>query len=273
MDNALTIDVEEWFHVCGVEGRSHAFHPSHVLRNVDRLLECFAALGVTATFFVLGSVAEALPTLVPAIAAAGHEVASHGFSHTLITALSPAAFRDELRRTNDILAIQAGRRPIGFRAPQWSLSHTLTPWAFEILHDEGFRYDSSCNPLPFVGDRSGSRVPYKIEMAGRSLWEIPPMVTPTILGNLPTGGGWGFRFFPQRMIERTVVRFNEEGRSAVFYLHPREIDPNGPRLPLSLFRQFVAYGPRTDALERLVPILRRFRFAPLSSLVNQWESA
>lgn len=273
MDNALTIDVEEWFHVCGVAGCGYGTHPSHVLRNVDRLLECFAASGVTATFFVLGSVAEALPSLVPAITAAGHEVASHGFSHTMITALSPAAFRDELRRTNDILSIQSGKRPIGFRAPQWSLSRAVTPWAFEILHEEGFRYDSSCNPLPFVGERSGSRIPYKIGMAGKSLWEIPPMVTPSMLGNLPTGGGWGFRFFRQQMIERTVMRLNEEGQPAVFYLHPREIDPSGPRLPLSLFRQFVAYGPRTDALERLVPLMKRFRFTSLGSLVDQWESA
>jgi peptidoglycan/xylan/chitin deacetylase (PgdA/CDA1 family) len=146
---------------------------------------------VRATFFVLGSLAESEPLLVPMIAAAGHEIASHGYSHSLVPRLKPQQFKDEVRRTGDILERQSGVRPIGFRAPQWSLADSMQ-WAFDILHEEGYQYDSSLNPLPFVGKRSGSRVPFIMQAGGGSVLEIPPMVTPLSFGNLPTGGGWGF---------------------------------------------------------------------------------
>lgn len=272
-DNALTVDLEEWFHICGAETGNEGSLEWRVRRNLDRLLAELDAHGVRATFFVLGAVARELPELVPAIAGAGHEIASHGFSHTLVTALEPAAFRDEVQRTGDILERQSGSQPIGFRAPQWSLSRSRTPWAFEILVEEGFRYDASCTPLPFIGERSGPRSPFRMSLKGKGLWEIPPLVTPTLLGNLPTGGGWGFRFFPLALIERTILRCNEAGAPAVLYLHPRELDPDGPRLRLSRFREFVAYGPKTDAMERLRPLLGRFRFTTLGNLVEQWDTA
>jgi len=272
-DNALTVDLEEWFHICGAEIKGEGSLEWRVRRNLDRLLTELDALGVKATFFVLGSVARELPELVPAIASAGHEIASHGFSHTLVTALEPSAFRDELQRTGDILERQSGSRPIGFRAPQWSLSRERTPWAFEILVEEGVRYDASCTPLPFIGERSGPRSPFRMSINGKSLWEVPPLVTPTLLCNLPTGGGWGFRFFPLALIERTMRICNEQGVPAVLYLHPRELDPDGPRLRLPLFREFVAYGPKTDVMERLRPLLGRFRFTTLGNLVEQWDSA
>jgi polysaccharide deacetylase family protein (PEP-CTERM system associated) len=207
------------------------------------------------------------------IVTAGHEIASHGYSHRMVTGLTPKEFRDELKRTNDILGSHSGCLPRGFRAPQWSLSKDKTPWAFDILLEEGFVYDSSCTPLPFVGNRSGSRFPYRMKLPGGTLWEIPPMVSQSVAGNLPTGGGWGFRFFPLGMIERTILSLNAVGHPAVLFLHPREIDPQGPRLPLSRFRSFVSYGPRTDAMDRLSGILQRFRFIPLQEMVGQWESA
>ncbi|MSM41008.1 MAG: DUF3473 domain-containing protein [Geobacter sp.] len=272
-DNALTVDLEEWFHICGAEVGASGPPEWRVRQNLDRLLAELDAHGVKATFFVLGALARELPELVPAIAGAGHEIASHGFSHTLVTALGPAAFRDEVCRTGETLARQSGRCPIGFRAPQWSLSRQRTPWAFEILVEEGFRYDASCTPLPFIGERSGSRSPFRMDIKGKSLWEVPPLVTPSLLGNLPTGGGWGFRFFPLALIERTMRICNGQGVPAVLFLHPRELDPAGPRLRLSLFREFVAYGPRTDIMERLRPLLGRFRFTTLGNLVEQWDSA
>ena len=271
--NALTVDVEEWFHVCGAAGIDRRPSDRRLGRNIDKLLSEFDAYRIKATFFVLGSVAEMEPELVPTIAAAGHEIASHGFSHTLVRELTPESFREELRRTGDILERQSGRRPIGFRAPQWSLGRQGTPWAFEILAEEGFRYDSSCNPLSFVGDPGGPRFPFRMTAGGEELWEIPPMVTPSLLGNLPTGGGWGFRFFPSGLIRKSMSRLNEQGFPAVLYLHPREVDPSGPRLRLPLLKAFVTYGPRSDAMERLHPLLRQFRFIPLCRLVEQWESA
>lgn len=271
--NAITIDVEEWFHVCGFNSDT-LIDPAQqrVVQNIEKILSLLAEFEVRATFFVLGSLAESEPLLVPMIAAAGHEIASHGYSHSLVARLKPQQFKDEVRRTGDILERQSGVRPIGFRAPQWSLADSMQ-WAFDILHEQGYRYDSSLNPLPFVGKRSGSRVPFIMQTGGGSILEIPPMVTPSPFGNLPTGGGWGFRFFPMRMIHDTVRRLNRAGFPAVFYLHPREMEADGPRLKLSPVRSFAVYGPRKAAGDRLRYLLNFFRFDTLQHLVEQWESA
>jgi peptidoglycan-N-acetylglucosamine deacetylase len=272
VNNAFTIDVEDWYHVCGLDGVP-SVPPSRrrVFPNVERILALLAEFEVLATFFVLGSVAEEEPALVPMIAAAGHEIASHGYSHRLVTELGPALFRDELQRTGEVLERQSGSRPVGFRAPQWSISATETPWALNILREEGYRYDSSCTPLPIVGDANGPRFPFVVETPAGPLLEIPPMVTPSFLGNLPTGGGWGFRFFPLAMIARTVAGLNVAGNPAVLFLHPREMEPAGPRLRLSLLREFAAYGPRTNPERRLKHLLQRFSFGTLRQLEEQWE--
>ncbi len=271
--NSLTVDVEEWFHICGLEN-APIVAPAEwrVSANIDKLLTLLANHEAKATFFVLGCVAQALPRLVPQIAAAGHEIASHGFSHRLVTELDPHGFRDELRRTRAILESQSGQKIAGFRAPRWSLS-SATPWAFEILKEEGYRYDSSQTPLPFIGNPQGSRSPHRMELPAGSLWEIPPMVTPTIFGNMPTGGGWGLRFFPQWVVRRTIRDLNRAGAPAVMFIHPRELDPSGPRLRLGPLRNFAAYGPRTDVTERIDDLLRRFHFGTLLGMVEQWESA
>lgn len=274
MNIALTIDLEDWYHVCGPDGlRDVPLSCRRVTRNVGSILSLLDEFGVKATFFVLGSIAEEEPSLVPRIAAAGHEIASHGYSHRLVPLLGPERFRDEVRRTDEILARQCGVKPVGFRAPQWSITTSATAWALAVLCEEGYRYDSSCNPLHFVGEPTGMRHPYRFQTPAGTLLEIPPMVTPSLFGNLPTGGGWGFRFFPRAMIAGTVEKLNAAGFPAVLYIHPREMESNGPRLKLSPLRAFAAYGPRNDAVERLRYFLQRFRFGTLRQLVENWEPA
>lgn len=221
---------------------------------------------------MLGSVAENDPALAPMICSAGHEIASHGYSHRLVPDLTPQQFRDELLLTERILMEQTGQRPYGYRAPQWSLSEQ-TGWAFAILREQGYRYDSSLNPLPFVGDSRGSRIPYRLEGEGAGMWEIPPLVTRSLIGNLPTGGGWGFRFFPFKMISATVEALNRAHHPAVLYLHPRDVDPAGPRLDLPSLKRFVSYGTRTDAAPRLSELFRRYRFITLKEMVDEWQHA
>lgn len=270
--NALTVDVEDWYHVCGVDLPADIPRRSgRAVRNVDAILVLLERHDCRATFFMLGSLAESEPGLAPRIAAAGHEVASHGWSHQVVPLLTRDQFREELQRTSALLELQTGQRPVGYRAPQWSLSSD-TPWAFSVLRDEGFCYDSSLNPLAFVGNPRGCRVPYPLSGEGAGLWEIPPMVTPSLLGNLPTGGGWGFRLFPFGMIKRTIERCNHEHCPAVLYLHPREVDPCGPRLDISPAKRFVSYGTRSDASPRLELLLQRFRFTTLKELVDSWQS-
>lgn len=219
---------------------------------------------------MLGSVAENDPTLAPMIFSAGHEIASHGYSHYPVSDLTPQQLREELLLTERILIEQTGQRPIGYRAPQWSLSER-TGWAFAILREQGYLYDSSLNPLPFVGNSRGSRTAYRLEGEGAGLWEIPPMVTRSWMGNLPTGGGWGFRFFPFRLICTTIEALNRRHHSAVLYLHPREVDPAGPRLDLPSLKRFASYGTRTDAAPRLSELFRRYRFITLKELVDEWQ--
>lgn len=270
--NALTIDVEDWYHVCGL---SHVpvvrREERRVRQAVERILEILRPTGVKATFFVLGCVAEDEPELVPMIAREGHEIASHGWSHKLVHQLSEQEFRSEIRRTGDILQAQAGKRPVGFRAPQWSITRSSPSWVFSILQEEGCRYDSSMNPLPFVGDRRGERRPFQLDRAC-GLVEYPPLVLQTMAGNLPVGGGWGFRFFPLSMVREATRRMNRFGDPAILYLHPREVDPGGPRLRLPPLKKFAAYGTTKDAAERLQRLLGEFHFTTMEQLVSTWHS-
>ncbi len=237
---------------------------------MEKILALLSEHGQKGTFFMLGSVAENNPDLAPMICSAGHEIASHGYSHRLVSELTPQQFREELQLTARILVEQTGHRPIGYRAPQWSLAEQAG-WPFAILREEGYRYDSSLNPLPFVGNSRGSRIPYRLEGEGAGLWEIPPMVTRLWGGNLPTGGGWGFRFFPFRTICATIDELNRSHQPAVLYLHPREVDPAGPRLGLPSLKRFVSYGTRTDAAPRLSGLFQRYQFVTIKELMNTWQ--
>jgi len=273
IDNALTVDVEDWYHVCGVGGQAAVPREKwRVRRNIEKILALLESHQCRATFFMLGSVAESVPELAQMIAEKGHEIASHGYSHTLLTEMDEQTFRDELLRTGEILMQQTGRRPLGYRAPQWSVS-PRTPWVDDVLTECGYQYDSSRNPLPFIGDSSAPRYPYRIATTHGTIWEIPPLVTKTCIGNLPTGGGWGFRSFPMGLITATIEGYQRDAAPAVLYLHPREVDPDGPRLQLSPFKRFITYGPRTNATLRLSELLRRFRFMTLEEMVLTWQSA
>ncbi len=272
--HAITVDVEDWYHVCGyLPAQERMRQHERVEQAVGLVLELLRTCGVRGTFFMLGSVAQQHPDLAPRIAAEGHELASHGWSHRLVTELTPEEFGVELAQTADLLERQTGYRPWGFRAPRWSLSRETTPWAFATLAAQGYRYDSSLTPLALIGDPQGHRSPHRIETPSGHLWELPPLVTPTPFGNLPTGGGWGFRFFPRSLLRWTLQGYQRHGLPGVLFLHPRELDPDGPRLHLGPLREFVAYGPRSSAADRLEPLLRRGTFRPLRELVESWQTA
>ncbi|WP_223922188.1 polysaccharide deacetylase family protein [Geobacter sp. AOG2] len=269
----MSVDLEDWFHVCGLKDQPRIPPEAWRVRGATEvLLDLFAEFKVKTTFFVLGCVAEADPGLVRNIHRQGHEIASHGYSHRLVHELSPAEFSEELHRTEDVIMGITGCRPVGFRAPQWSAT-ARTSWFDDILAQRGYTYDSSRNPLPFVGDRNAERHPYRIQTTHGILWEIPPMVSSSLVGNLPTGGGWGFRFFPFAMISATVEKYGRADRAAVLYLHPREVDPDGPRLKLPLLKRFASYGTRRDALPRLRRLLGQYTFTTLREQVDSWQSA
>ena len=190
VENAMTIDVEDYFHVSvfdGVVPRDRWTQlESRVVDNTDRLLRLFSDEHVTATFFILGCVAERVPSLVSRIASMGHEVASHGYAHRLIYDQAPAAFRDDVRRSKDLLESMTGRPVEGFRAPSYSIT-PQTLWALDVLIDEGFTYDASIFPIRHdrYGIPSSPRHPYVLSRAGGSIVEAPASTIRLGRTNLP----------------------------------------------------------------------------------------
>jgi len=273
--NAMTIDVEDYFHVSvfdGVLPRSQWDSlESRVCANTGKLLDMFTEYEVRGTFFVLGWVAERFPDLVRRIAAGGHEIASHGFAHRLIYDQTPAAFREDVRRAKAVLEDAGGRRVNGYRAP----SYSITPrslWALDVLLEEGYRYDSSIFPIRH--DRYGipvsARCPYAIERRIGTLVEVPASTTTAGPLNLPIAGGGYFRILPYWWTHWGIARVNQiEGRAAVFYLHPWEIDPEQPRLRAGRFSSFRHYRNLGATEGRLRRLLTDFRFGTMDAILEE----
>jgi polysaccharide deacetylase family protein (PEP-CTERM system associated) len=273
--NVMTIDVEDYFHVSVFDGLLPRLEwprmESRVCRNTERLLDILAEYNVRATFFVLGWVAERFPELVPRIASAGHEIASHGYAHRLIYDQTPEAFRQDVRRAKALLEDAWGRPVGGYRAP----SYSITPrslWALDILLEEGYRYDSSIFPIRH--DRYGipvsQRQPYRVSRKAGTLVEVPASTTRVGPINLPIAGGGYFRILPYWWIRWGIGRVNRsEEQPAVFYLHPWEIDPGQPRLPAGWVGRFRHYRNLHLSEGRLRRLLADFRFSTMESLVSR----
>ncbi len=222
-----------------------------------------------ATFFVLGAVAEKHPGLVGEIAAAGHEVGTHGYSHTLIYRLSRDAFREELRRSIGLVEDVTGTAVLGHRAPFFSITKESL-WALDILAECGIRYDSSI--FPVVNYRYGipdaPRWPYEIPLRDTTLLEFP-VTTYRLLGrNVPVAGGAYFRIYPYLLTRHAFRSINRQGRPAVFYLHPWEIDPEHPRIPLPRRIALTHYFNLGSTQRRLRRLLADFTFAPMREVLG-----
>jgi polysaccharide deacetylase family protein (PEP-CTERM system associated) len=271
----MTVDVEDYFHVSAFDGvlpRSRWDRmESRVVANTERLLSLFAETSIQATFFVLGWVAERHPDLVRRIASNGHEIASHGYAHRLVYDLTPAMFREDIRRSKHLLEEAAGRQVEGYRAP----SYSLTPrslWALDILIDEGFRYDASIFPIHH--DRYGipvsARHAYVLQRAGGEIVEAPASTVQWGPFNFPVAGGGYFRILPYAWTRWGIERINRlEQRAAIFYIHPWEIDPAQPRLSGSLLSRFRHYRNLDQTESRLRRLMADFSFATMKSVLRR----
>ena len=275
--NAMTIDVEDYFHVSAFEGvvrrdRWDAYE-RRVTANTMRLLAAFEKAGVRATFFVLGWVAEREPSLVRAIVAAGHELASHGYAHRLIYEQERAAFREDVRHAKAVLELIGGVAVRGYRAPSFSIT-PRSRWALEILIEEGYAYDASIFPIRHdrYGMPGAPRHPYVEQVGGRSIAEAPATTVAFGPMTLPVAGGGYFRLFPYAFTRWAIRRVNEQDQvPAIFYLHPWEVDPSQPRInagPISRFRHYTNIH-RTEP--RLRQLLNDFAFAPLGEVLEGLE--
>jgi polysaccharide deacetylase family protein (PEP-CTERM system associated) len=273
--NALTVDVEDYYHVSAFEQDVQRDHwdqyASRVVGSTGRLLELLGRHGVQATFFVLGWVAERHPQLVRDLYAAGHEVGSHGYWHRLIYRQSVDEFRQDVRRSRQVLEDAIGAPVTTYRAPSFSITRQ-SQWALQVLVEEGFLVDSSV--FPIYHDRYGipgaqPRI-HSIATPAGPLWEFPPSVVRWAGLTLPIGGGGYFRLYPFWLTYRGLLRINRrEHRPFMVYVHPWEIDPDQPRLGVgsrvSRFRHYVNLG-RTE--RKLNALLSRFHFATLTNVVH-----
>jgi len=266
--NYLTIDVEDYFQVAAFEKKitpdEWPQYQSRVNNNTRKILDILDKRHTKATFFIVGWIAEKHPELVREISRRGHEIGCHSYRHQRITALSKDAFRDDTKRSKDILESIIGRKVLGYRAPSYTITKR-TLWALDILVELGFEYDSSIFPIyhDTYGIPDAPRFSYKHD--GLDLIEYP-ISTALILGRkVPVSGGGYFRLFPYWFTKRALQSINtQEKQPFVFYIHPWEIDPDQPRIEnISLKSRFRHYNNLSRTNDRFDKLLTDFQFGPI----------
>ena len=258
----LTVDVEEWFHVCGhpvydVPDRWDSF-PSRVVPSTDRILDLLDRTTSHATFFILGWIARRYPELVRRIEAAGHEIGCHGDLHRRANTMATQEFRDDLRAARAALESTCTAPVTAYRAPEWSLRSTASPHLATLV-EEGFRVDSSLLAVPPIGEPGNPRRPTVLSTPAGSLLEVPPLVG-TFFGRAAMlGGGWTSRLSREARVAAAVDATLAAGHSPVLYLHPWEVDGEHPPMELSPLARLVHFGGRGRVVPRLSRLLSRHR--------------
>ena len=273
MVNGLSIDVEEWFHVLDVPGAPQPVSwdalPRTVERNTMKILDILEDSHAHGTFFVLGWVADRYGQLVREIARRGHEVACHGDRHRLVFQQGRAGLEQDLRRARGLLQDLSGAPVIGYRAPGFSIG-PRAPWAFDVIREVGFLYDSSLFPARRMhGGAPGSpQRPHAMKLEnGLTLVEFPSSVVRVGPVHVAFAGGGYLRLLPYEFIRWGLMRLNARDIPACVYLHPREIDPAHPRLRMSWQRHFQSYVGLHSAERKLRQLLTDFRFGRLADIL------
>ena len=274
MFNALTFDVEDWFQVGALNRviRQEDWDQceSRIVVNMVRILELLDEKGMKATFFVLGWIAEKHPDVVKMIYEAGHEVATHGYSHKSIADQSRGEFEEDLARSIDVIEGLVSEKVIGYRAPNFSVS-SETFWVFEVLADQGIEYDSSIFPIKHdrYGVKDFPRFPVRIRLNGRKDLVEFPVSTVTLLGrNIPVSGGGYFRLYPYHFIKWAIHSINEGGKPVLVFLHPWELDPDLPRVQAGLFSKFRTYANLYLTQDRFSRLLNDFHFSSVREILK-----
>jgi polysaccharide deacetylase family protein (PEP-CTERM system associated) len=273
----FSVDLEEYFQVHAFDGIVKRDEwdviPSRVEMGTLRLLDLLERTGNRATFFALGWIADRHQDLLRRISEAGHEIASHGYGHRRLTEMTPEEFRADLQRSRRSLESATGKSVIGYRAPTFSLVPG-TEWAFDILIDEGFSYDSSLFPIRRSGYGFAGSKPevHEIRRSGGRLLEIP-MTTTVVAGmRLPAAGGGWFRQLPYGLTRSGFRRCERMGNPGMFYIHPWELDPDQPRIPVPVLQRIRHYRGLQRIESRLERLLRDFSFTSVQERFELTES-
>jgi N-acetylglucosaminyldiphosphoundecaprenol N-acetyl-beta-D-mannosaminyltransferase len=272
--NGFSVDVEEWFHILDTPQappqETWPFLETRVEQNLDRLLELLDHHGVHATFFWLGWVAERHQSLVRRCSNAGHEIASHGYSHVVPQEMGQKGFLDDIVRAKRILEDVVGRRVDGFRVPGFGVNGK-TPWVFRLIREAGYEYDSSV----FLASRDYHRMtdkrslPYVIPTEFGPLLEIPLPAVSVFGHRLFMFGGGYLRLAPKRLIKWGIEQLHAVGAPLIVYVHPREVDTDHPYLPLNPIRHFRYYVNLRSTMPKLAWMCRRYDFLPMGELARE----
>ena len=274
LQNAMTIDVEDYFQVANfasfIKPDTWPSYSCRVEKNTETLLSVFEECNVKATFFTLGWIAERYPNVVRQIQAGGHEIASHGYGHQLVYELGKEKFREDIKKSKEILEDLSGAQVVGYRAPNYTVTERSL-WAIDVLLEEGFIYDSSIFPTrhPRYGIPDAPRHRNIIKRKNMSLTEFPPATLPIGKWNIPIAGGGYFRLFSYSFIKWGLKKINSGGNFFVFYLHPWEVDPEQPRFSqASRIHRFRHYVNLHKTKNRLKQLVTDFEFTTLQNLIN-----
>jgi polysaccharide deacetylase family protein (PEP-CTERM system associated) len=271
MKSIMSVDVEDWFHILEAAAAPDISQwdslPPCVERNFRKLLDLFSEKNVRVTCFFLGYVAERYPHLVKEALTRGHEIASHGYAHRLIYTMTPQAFFDDARKSKDLLENISGQVVRGYRAPGFSVTAD-TPWFFEKLVEAGYKYDSSVFPAPrqHGGLNTNKYAPH---MISDRLMEFPITVADVLGKRFCFFGGGYLRLFPYPVVRQMCRKVLGENRPVIFYIHPREIDPDHPRLSLGLARTFKSYVNLKTTETKLRNILDEFQVTPFAEFIAE----
>ena len=276
VSNLLTFDTEEWFHanyeqvnLAECRGKGSNFR-----QQMDGLLQLCSDTGCRATFFVLGCIGEDYPDVVRSIARAGHEVASHGYSHQLAYDQTREVFRADVKKSVSILENLTGVKVQGYRAPSWSIVEKNLHY-LEELEDLGLSYDASIFPVKtfLYGIPDAPTAIHHPRVNGRelNLYEVPMSVTRLLGKNIGYSGGFYFRFFPHFFITQCIRRANRQGENAIVYLHPREIDIGERRLSLSWKEAFIHFYNIQGTKDKLERIMKEFTFISIAEHLRRMQ--
>ena len=269
--NAFTVDVEDWYHICGVE---KFLSPSiwkslesRVTIGTEKILDMLSKRHIKGTFFILGYIAERYPELVKKIFNEGHEISTHGYRHQTVYNLTPEEFREDLKKSINILKNITGEDILGYRAPEWSIKKE-SYWGLNIIKEEGLLYDSSVTPSWIIGDPEALPFPHQIETENGTLNIFPPSTFKSIMGQLPFTGSWIMRLLPYNIIKKEVEKLNKLKMPAVSYLHSWEMDIHHPKIKLPWTKEFVHYVNLKECEDKFNRLLDDFKFVTIKDLLK-----
>jgi peptidoglycan-N-acetylglucosamine deacetylase len=275
-NNILCIDMEDWYHPEYVKPKIIGEPKERIIQSGEITLDFLDKLNVKATFFIVGEIAEAHPSLVSEISRRGHEIGFHGYYHDPLWVLEPQEFKLQLEKFNTLIEPITGRRCLGFRAPSYSLDNR-TKWAMPILKKAGLVYDSSIFPLktPLYGEPTAPKKPYHPSLINiaqndknEKFMEFPALIYSVAGLRVPAAGGFYLRTLPLFILKKAINKMNKKGVPAVFSFHPWEVDPETPRLKLGFTKSFVTYH-NVPVTKKLGQLISNFRFTSFETYMNE----